>query len=200
MTPIELGEDDLKMREWSHRLRSDVRVSQEASERLATTIYREILALGKIELFDFSDPISYAERFNELALFLNCMAEYPARKVNPLLNRAFFTLSNYVCFVYLGDTCFTRLRKALPEGTAKRCCRYLTDNPIRALRNAVAHGNWRVSDGVLHFWARRGDDPNEPMSEFRASDADREFWFFLAACTGKSALAALAETSPGRVQ
>jgi len=100
-------------------------------------------------------------------------------------------------FVYLGDACFVRLRKALPRASATgRCCRYLTDSPIRAFRNAIAHGNWRVAEGVIDFWARKGESSNEPLSEFSVTEDDREFWFFLAACTGKSALAALSAVYP----
>jgi hypothetical protein len=200
MMLIEFAADDLKMSQWSDRLHRVVGVSEEASTHLATTIYRDILALPT-SLLNVSDVMSYTERFNELALFLNWIAESHMEKASSLLSRARLTLSNYMCFVYLGDTCFTRLRKELPDGTAARlCCQYLTDNPIRAFRNAVAHGNWRVSDGVVHFWARKGADPNEPLIEFQVPDADREFWFFLAACTGKSAFAALARTPLSGVQ
>jgi hypothetical protein len=197
VTPGQLELDDLKMREWRGLLIGSVGISSEASDHLATTIYRDIIASDPADIFSLSDAISHAERFNELALFLNCIAERHLWKANALMNRAMLNLSNYMCFVYLGDACFVRLRKALPSvSTAGRCCRYLTDNPIRAFRNAIAHGNWRVSEGVIHYWARKGESSNAPLSEFSVTENDREFWFFLAVCTGKSALAALSAVYP----
>jgi hypothetical protein len=197
VAPAQLELDDLKMREWRGPLIRDVRISQEASDHLATTIYGDIIASDPADIFSLSEAISHAERFNELALFLNCIAERHLWKANALMNRAMLNLSNYMCFVYLGDACFVRLRKALPSTSAAgRCCRYLTDNPIRAFRNAIAHGNWRVSEGVIHFWACKGESSSEPLSEFSVAENDREFWFFLAACTGKSALAALSTVYP----
>ncbi len=201
-TAAELSKDDLKMSEWSDRLQHEVGVSGEASATLATSIYRDIRTLP-INLSSVSDVIPYAERFNELALFLNWNAESQdyVKKESSCLSRARLVLSNYMCFVYLGEICFVRLRKQLPKKTtAGRCCRYLTENPVRAFRNAVAHGNWRIRDGIVQPWARKGDSKEEPPGQFQVSDADRTFWFFLAACTGKSALAALAESLPGTVQ
>jgi hypothetical protein len=68
--------------------------------------------------------------------------------------------------------------------TTRRCCRFLTDNPIRAFRNALAHANWRYKDDFsgLHFWARKGSDPNEPLSEFEVSQLELGFWQALARC------------------
>ncbi len=80
----------------------------------------------------------------------------------PQLTRAQVIVQNYICFVYLGEACFQVLRREAPTGsTVKRCCRFLTDNPVRAFRNAVAHGNWKYTPEFsgLEFWARKGGDP-----------------------------------------
>jgi len=38
--------------------------------------------------------------------------------------------------------------------------RYLTDDPVRAFRSVVAHGNWQYAPdfSALAYWARKGDD------------------------------------------
>ncbi len=97
VVPAQLELDDLKMREWGGFLRRDVRISPEASDRLATTIYQDIVASDLADIFTLSDAISHAERFNALALFLNCIAERHLWKANALMNRAMLNLSNYMC-------------------------------------------------------------------------------------------------------
>jgi hypothetical protein len=65
----------------------------------------------------------------------------------PPLTRAQVAYQLYVVFVYLGDSCFNQLRKRAVSGSVlKKCCKYLTDGPVRGLRNAVAHSNWRYAD------------------------------------------------------
>jgi hypothetical protein len=74
----------------------------------------------------------------------------------------------------------------LPSGsTAKKCCRFLTDNPVRAFRNAVAYANWRyLSDfSGLEYWARKGAEGTEPMVRFEVLQQDLSFWQALARCT-----------------
>jgi hypothetical protein len=74
MMLIEFAADDVKMSDWSDRLHRVVGVSEEASLHLATTIYRDVLA-WPTSLITVSDVMSYAERYNELPLFLNWIAE-----------------------------------------------------------------------------------------------------------------------------
>jgi hypothetical protein len=66
-----------------------------------------------------------------------------------------------------------------PAGTVvKQSRRFLTDNPVRAFRNAVAHGNWQHKPDFcgLAFWARRGDDPMEALTEFEVSQNELNVW------------------------
>jgi hypothetical protein len=104
---------------------------------------------------------------------------------NPGLTRAQVITQNYICFVYLGDACFKILRRKYDKNTVTGlCCRYLTDNPVRAFRNAISHANWRYASDFkgIKFWAKKGSDPNEQMIEWYASDMDIEFWQMLARC------------------
>jgi hypothetical protein len=66
----------------------------------------------------------------------------------------------------------------------RKCCRFLTDNPIRAFRNALAHANWRYNEDFsgLRFWARKGSDPSEALREFEVSQLELGFWQALARC------------------
>ena len=99
--------------------------------------------------------------------------------VNAAMTRAKVIVQNYVCFVYLGEACFRALRKTSTPGSITwRCCVYLTDNPIRAFRNAIAHSNWTYARDFrgLVFWARMGSNPDEALSRFEVSQTDLNFW------------------------
>jgi hypothetical protein len=66
----------------------------------------------------------------------------------------------------------------------KRCCKFLTDNPVRAFRNAVAHAKWQYKPDFsgLTFWSRKGGDASEPLTRFEVSQHDLGFWQALARC------------------
>jgi hypothetical protein len=55
---------------------------------------------------------------------------------------------------------------------------YLTENPVRAFRNAIAHSNWTYSSDFhgLVYWARKGSDPDEALSRFEVFQGDLDFW------------------------
>ena len=116
----------------------------------------------------------------------------------PGVVRAQVIYQNYVCFVYLGEACFRALRQIAPSGSnAKKCCKFLTDNPIRAFRNAIAHANWDYNDdfsGII-YWARKGSDPSEPMSRFEVAQHDLQFWQALARTVGYVTYTHLNETN-----
>jgi hypothetical protein len=69
------------------------------------------------------------------------------------------------------------------------------DNPIRAFRNAIAHGNWKyLSDfSGIEFWSQKGSDINEPYVKFEVLQEDLNFWQALARCTAYSSYLALEE-------
>ena len=134
--------------------------------------------------------ISLNDRIGELSAFQAFMElDLPHELI-----RAKVIVQNYVCFVYLGEACFKALRKSLPNGsTAKKCCKFLTDNPVRAFRNALAHGNWRYLPDFsgLEYWAQKGSDATEPLSKFVVSQEELNFWSALARCTAYSIYAGL---------
>jgi hypothetical protein len=67
---------------------------------------------------------------------------------------------------------------AKPGSVTRRCCEYLTDNPIRAFRNAIAHSNWTYAPGFsgLVYWARKGSNPDEALSRFEVGQRELDFW------------------------
>jgi hypothetical protein len=117
---------------------------------------------------------------------------------NPGVIRSQVITQNYICFVYLGDACFKALRKATPSGNVTRkCCQFLTDNPVRALRNSLAHANWTYREDYsgLVFWARKGSDPGESLARFEADQNDVNFWQALSRCVAYVAYTLITETN-----
>jgi hypothetical protein len=178
---------DAHMRRYSPRLRDDLRIEAAASNHLATTIARECASLSPEALAEIrqQDVVGLDTRLEELIAFQAFMDLAGSIPPHPPVTRAQVITQNYVCFVYLGDSCFRVLQKHTPPAsTTCRCCRFLTDNPIRAFRNSLAHANWKYNDDFtgLRYWARKGSDPNEPLSAFEVSQLELGFWQALARC------------------
>jgi hypothetical protein len=186
---------DEQMKAFAAALRSDVRLGVEETAKVATTIAAEIRFLdvsSRASVLDAS-PVPLAARLDELVAFQTWM-ELASGVSNPAIARAQVIVQNYVCFVYLGDACFRALRKASrPGSVTRRCCEYLTNNPVRAFRNAVAHSNWTYSPDFsgLVFWARKGDDKGEPMSRFKVTQTELAFWQALSRTTAYAAYTSL---------
>ncbi len=180
---------DQQMQRWATRLRDDLRIDPPESNRLATTIANEVAALpdeSKRQARE-SSPFPLATRVEELVAFQGFMDQMRDSSVHgPVLVRSQVVYQNYICFVYLGESCFNVLKRVLPTGsTGKKCCKFLTDNPVRAFRNAVAHANWKYMPDFsgLEFWSRKGSDPGEALSRFEVSQQDLAFWQAVARAT-----------------
>lgn len=189
---------DEQMRQWSPRLRDDLRVLPPESNRLASTIATEVAALpldAKQRVKDAS-LIPLAARLEELQAFQGWMDLVHESAPQPVVVRAQVITQNYICFVYLGESCFRVLSKELPAGsTTKKCCKFLTDNPVRAFRNAIAHSNWKYLPDFsgLEFWAKKGADPSEQPSRFVVLQQDLSFWQSLARCTAYASYLSLVD-------
>lgn len=183
---------DHKLSAYSPKLRDDLGIDPPASLRLASAIRDEIRALPVhlLPTLAGDSPLALKDRWEMLNLligWLDSNHDYPD---------AFgqIVTVNYIAFVYFGDTCFKVLRKELPKGTiAQKCCVYLTDNPVRAFRNAIAHGNWRfcLDRSGIDFWARKGADPEEEVVRWRFVQNDLSFSQYLAIATAFSTMATL---------
>lgn len=143
---------DNQMHQWSARLRDEVGLSSLETQQLASVIAGEVLALptdSKQRVRDAS-LIPLENRVEELRAFQTWMDLVGQSRPHPAVVRAQVVTQIYICFVYLGEACFRVLRRELPGGSpTKKCCTFLTENPIRALRNAVAHSNWRYLERLL---------------------------------------------------
>jgi len=187
---------DKQMLQWASKLRDDLKISIHESNQLATTISTEVATLTDAakQRIIAASPINIDDRLDELTAFQAWMDFARNIKGNPPLTRAQVITQLYVCFVYLGESWFKTLRKELASGsTTKKCCIFLTDNPVRAFRNAIAHANWRYKSDFsgLEFWAKKGSDPNEPLSFFEVSDNELAFWQTLARCTAYASFLSL---------
>jgi len=107
-------------------------------------------------------------------------------------------VSLYVSFVYIREALVASLTEVAPEGsTAKKCAAFLTSDSVKALRNAVAHGNWRVDAdrGVLEYWARTGSISDKKMAPFTVTGSDLDFWQAVARCTAYASYLAVDEAT-----
>jgi len=198
---------DVALREYSSRLRDDFEISPQESNELATGIRREIQQLDNQtrHALQSEPPLSTTDRILLLNDFVHWWRTNPATPENPLGQ---VMALNYFCFVYLGESHLKRLRKCAAAPLGKKCATFLTDNPVRALRNALSHGNWRPSFDRLSidFWARPGSVPVctvqpkcsnapeatiEPMQHFKVSVEDLNFWHILAIASTYASLSGL---------
>jgi hypothetical protein len=144
---------DRIMRQYSPMLRDELGLTPPASNELASTIAAEVRSLPPDALRSIrdDDTVGLQRRLDELVSFERFMDLATQILASsgpcPPLARAQVSYQLYTVFVYLGDACFSRLRKLAASGSVlKKCSRYLTDYPIRGLRNAVAHSNWHYAD------------------------------------------------------
>jgi hypothetical protein len=187
---------DNQMTKWGTKLRDDIGIPHQFSKSLATTVASEILALSgesKQRIIE-SSPIQIQKRLDELVSFQGWMDYAHTIQNNPYVVRAQVITEIYVCFVYLGESWFKVIRQEVDsQSTTKKCCKFLTDNPIRAFRNAIAHANWQYNSDFsgLEFWARKGQDNDEPMSRFDVSNRDLAFWQCFARCVAYASFLSL---------
>ena len=81
------------------------------------------------------------------------------KPIPPQIERARFIMQSYICFVYFPESLFGAVRKISKPGTVlRKVTNYLTNNPVRSFRNAVAHANWHYNDDHTHifYYARKG--------------------------------------------
>jgi hypothetical protein len=185
---------DLQMQQWTELLVDSARIERKFSGKIATMMHEEMASFTKDtreELFQLlSDPIPIENRLEELQAFQGWMNIANNLLKNPCVTRAQIIVQNYICFVYLNDSCYKNLRKYASNGSVtKKCCDYLINNPIRAFRNAIAHSNWKYSDDhkKIIFYAKKGNSESEPMIRWEVSDVDLDFWQSLARCTAYTA-------------
>jgi len=172
---------DEQMAQWSRKLVLEVKISEDHATKLATHVASDVRFLPrdvKSEIANAS-PVGVQDRLQEMIAFQGWMDIVSQIQPSPFVVRAQVITQNYICFVYLPESCFRILAKKAPHGTvARQCAKFLTDDRIRALRNAIAHANWtyRPDFGAITYWARRGADPAEPLLNFEVTQQELAFW------------------------
>lgn len=178
---------DKYMSLFASQLQNTIKIPESECTQLATAIASEIVALSEDEQRELNglSPIPNSARREELVAFEAFMDFVRKHDNKPYLVRAQVIVQNYLCFVYLGEAIFKGLRRICPTGSVtKKCAAFLTDNPVRAFRNAVAHANWHYKTDFsgLTFFAKKGDGKDEPMETWEVTQSDLEFWQALARC------------------
>lgn len=189
---------DNQMKAYQYELTSLVKVGPSMADRLATSIASEVrfLAPQKKQAIREATPVKLSARLDELGAFQQYIDDVHNSGLDklPQFVRSQVIVQNYICFVYLSDSCFTELRKGSePGSTLRKCTKYLTDNPIRAFRNAIAHSNWTYAKDYssLIYWARKGAEADEPLVKHTVNNETLAFWQALSRCTAYAAFSNL---------
>ena len=112
-----------QMQQWSSRLRDDLRIGPPESNQLASTIGNEVAALSEDtkQRVKEASQIPLKTRIEELVAFQGWMdLVHAASEPHPVIVRAQVVYQNYICFVYLGESCFNVLKKELPSGSTAK--------------------------------------------------------------------------------
>jgi hypothetical protein len=187
---------DEQLSKWSERLMRDLKLAEQDTRILATRISSEIRFLPKAAKNEIAaaSPVPIKDRLHELEAFQGWMDTVLRLPKSPYLVRAQVLTQNYVCLLYLPESCFRALRKIAPaESVTRKCARFLTNNPIRGFRNAIAHANWtyRCDFAAIVYWARKGESPDEPMEKFVVVQEELSFWQALSRCVAYAAFSNL---------
>ncbi|MDR3486607.1 MAG: hypothetical protein P4M05_17095 [Bradyrhizobium sp.] len=187
---------DEQLAVWSDKLVSEIKISENNSRKLATKIASDVRFLPrdvKAEIAAAS-PVGLRDRLEELRAFQGWMETVANSSTSPFVVRAQVITQNYICFVYLPESCFSILSKNTPsESVARKCAKFLSADRIRAFRNAIAHANWsyRNDFGAITYWARKSANPNDPLSKFEVEQQELAFWQALSRCVAYAALSNL---------
>ena len=187
---------DEQLSKWSDRLTRDLKLAEQDTHILATKISVEIRFLPKAVKDEIAaaSPVPTKDRLHELEAFQGWMETVHRLPKSPYVVRAQVLTQNYICFLYLPESCFRVLSKSTPaESVTRKGARFLTKNPIRAFRNAIAHANWtyRSDFAAIVYWARKGEMPDEPMERFEVVQEELSFWQALSRCVAYAAFSNL---------
>jgi hypothetical protein len=196
MPRLSFTELDKQLRPYSDQLQDVVRLTASEAEKVATLVAADVRFLEPTARSEIicSSSVPLRSRIEELVAFQAWTEMASKIRGNPAITRAQVITQNYICFVYLPEACFLALRKRATSGSVtRRCCKFLTDNPVRAFRNAVAHSNWAYSADFhsLIYWARKGQDDQEPLAKFEVDQENLDFWQTLARSVAYAAYATL---------
>lgn len=188
---------DLQMQFYANELESHIAIKAGQSSRLASLISEEMKSLPNTIKNGIitSSPIHPNDRLLELRAFQIWMDKAREMK-DPCISRAQIITQNYICFVYLPESSFKILSKSFPKNSVTRkCSKFLTNNPIRAFRNAIAHANWTYNKDCTNiiYWAKKDSSTDDTLIRYEVSDAELGFWQALSRCVAYVSYTTLVE-------
>lgn len=203
-----LGVLDYQMHPYVGRIVEDVRVDADDARALATTIAREIADATDMQLIEKirkSSPLSVTKRCDFFESFqmwdgvvmrtMECPISdgFPAELQQNAYNEMLSVIPLYVSFVFVGDGLFEVLTKGPKGSCVRKCAEFIRSKSRRALRNALAHGNWHLTHtGSVKYWAQNGQN-DETLIEHEASKCDMDFYMNLTRCVAWTSLLAAKE-------
>lgn len=205
---------DSQMRPHARRLEEKVGIQPTQARSLATTIFGEISAsdANLREAIRNSSPVSVKRRllfFEDYQVWdtvIRAASHCPSNPAPPpqIVRRSYvemqWVIHLYCSFIFAGDSLFEVLKKKGPAGSCTRkCTAFIRENPIRALRHAVAHGNWQLqTETSVDYWARKGESMDAALTQYQATYDDLKFYLDLTRCTAwASFLAVVAAMGEG---
>jgi len=180
-----MNEFDKQLAKYKNELISLVKIPEEYCDNLASQIQKEVQN-NIVELKNamvIASPIEIQNRLDELVSFQSMMDIFNQMKPKPQIVRTQIIVQNYVSFVYLKDTLFEVVRKnSQPNTVLKKVSKFLVNNPVRAFRNSIAHGNWEYKSDFsgLIYYAHKDSKPNEPMTKYEVTQNELGFWQMIA--------------------
>lgn len=182
---------DKAMRPHAKRLHDTLGLHLGQCQQLASLVFQEVSPeVGNLSGRVYVDPrrrLHMLEDHHIWSLFNHVAPQrFPAQREANVLEEMTCALTLYVDFVYPTNELFDEL--CAIEGATKKCASYIRspDQPVRHLRNAIAHGRWDFrSDGGLDYW------DGKPLRAFVASSDDLTFWRNLVRSVAWPALIAL---------
>ncbi len=176
---------DNQVYKFQEELTSELGLSQIEAIRVCSTIATEISSLPSkiIKNFIHESVIPLSVRHEELKAFQGWM-EISNNLKNPFVTRAQLITQNYVCFIYLKDSCFEFLARKMPKSTmTSKCCKFLVSGNVRKFRNGFAHGNWSYLpdfSGIEVWSLQDARIPNSSLVQTVVTQEQLNFWQTLA--------------------
>jgi len=190
------------------RLSEELPITQREARFLSATVYREVaerrahLRGAWPDQMPIEATLTAFERYQHWTTLPQrpnvADSDYPAARVADAIAVADHVVHFYMNFVYLRDGLFSVLAEHLsPQAVAARCSKFVQGQgrggrqPMRRLRNAVAHGRWTYeAPATLVYWDRASPTA---FTRYTCSVDDLNFYMRVVTRVGWPALAALAE-------
>ena len=144
------------------KLERDLPNHKEFVSKISTQIKNDLSYIEDKDILKIqnSSPVNLSDRIQELARFDELMhtANDYGKHITGNQMACIISYRNYMMFVYLKDNCFEITKQFVKDRSlTKKICKILTSKKIRSFRNAIANGNFRLTDRkTIEFYANNG--------------------------------------------